>query len=266
MAVIIPARNESRFIGPTLKALNEQTLKPYRVIVVNDGSTDNTHEVAAQHGAEVIDLVDRGFRATGKPALAYVFNKGLEAIADDDCKYVMILGADHVLPAHYVFKLAQLMEDNKRIAIASGIIEGESQREKAPRGSGRIVRYDFWKQIGLQYPTHFGYESYIVYKALANNHEVHVARDLVSWSQRPTGKRTDYRSYGKAMKALGYHPLYAIGRSMLAFTRTPSGSMQMFLGYISSNVEKYDVAHFVHKLQAAELKRKMHKLMRRICL
>lgn len=263
VAVIIPARNESKFIGNTLKALNEQTLRAYRVIVVNDGSSDTTREIATQNGAEVIDLADRGFRATGKPVLAHVLNKGLGAIASDDCRYVMILGADHVLPAQYLSRLVQLMEDNKQIAIASGVIEGESQREKAPRGSGRIVRYDFWKQIGLQYPQHFGYESYIVYKALADNHEVHVARDLVSWSQRPTGKRTDYRSYGKAMKALGYHPLYAIGRSILAFTRSPSGSIQMFLGYVGSNVEKYDVAKFVHKLQATELKRKIRQLIRR---
>ena len=262
MAVIIPARNESKFIRSTLKALIEQTLKPYRIIVVNDGSNDNTHEIAAQNGAEVIDLVDRGFRATGKPVLAHVLNKGIQAIANDECNYILILGADHLLPPNYISKLIDLMEDNLGIVIASGTIEGESQRDKAPRGSGRIVRFDFWNQIGLQYPTHFGYESYIIYKALADRHEVRVLRDLVSWSQRPTGKTTDYRSYGKAMKALGYHPVYAIGRSLLAFGRTPKGSIQMLLGYLSSNIEKYDVAHFVHELQALELKKKI-KLARR---
>jgi len=42
IAVIIIARNEENFIGKTIENLKNQELSPYRIIVVNDGSTDKT--------------------------------------------------------------------------------------------------------------------------------------------------------------------------------------------------------------------------------
>ena len=264
VVAVIPARNESKFLGSTLEALNKQILKPNKVIVVNDGSKDDTHDIAVKHKASVIDIQDRGFRATGLPVLAEVINKGLGDIQENECEYILILGADHILTPEYIDTIVEIMEKNKRIAIASGVIKGESQREKAPRGSGRIVRYDFWKKIGLRYPTWFGFESYIVFKALADSYEVCVVRDLVSMSQRPTGKDTDYKSYGKAMRALGYHPLYALGRSALAFTKTPKGALWMFLGYCNSGIKKYDVAQFVCKYQTIEIRKKIGVLINRL--
>jgi glycosyltransferase involved in cell wall biosynthesis len=45
-SVIIPAYNRATLIGATLEAIFAQTLPPAEVIVVDDGSTDNTAEVA----------------------------------------------------------------------------------------------------------------------------------------------------------------------------------------------------------------------------
>ena len=36
---------------------------------------------------------------------------------------------------------------------------------------------------------------------------------LISWSQRKTGNTTNFISYGKAMRALGYHPLVRLGKN-----------------------------------------------------
>ncbi len=55
VTAIIPAFNEEKTIAPvleTLKAVSEVN----RIIVVSDGSTDGTVEVANQQGVEVIDL------------------------------------------------------------------------------------------------------------------------------------------------------------------------------------------------------------------
>jgi glycosyltransferase EpsH len=42
ISVIIPAYNVENYIGKTLKSLTLQTFKDFEVIIVNDGSTDNT--------------------------------------------------------------------------------------------------------------------------------------------------------------------------------------------------------------------------------
>ena len=59
VAVILNARNEEKHLGKTLKFLQDQELKPYRIIVVNDGSADKTGEIAKSYGVEVIERKKR---------------------------------------------------------------------------------------------------------------------------------------------------------------------------------------------------------------
>jgi 4,4'-diaponeurosporenoate glycosyltransferase len=54
VSVIIPARNEEHNLPTLLRSLASQSLKPHEIIVVDDGSTDRTAELARQHGATVI--------------------------------------------------------------------------------------------------------------------------------------------------------------------------------------------------------------------
>lgn len=45
IVVIMPVRNEENFNGDTLENLLQQELLPYRIIIINDGSTDKTGEI-----------------------------------------------------------------------------------------------------------------------------------------------------------------------------------------------------------------------------
>jgi len=53
ISIILPAKNESGAIGTTVSAICSQHPEA-EVIVVNDGSTDNTAEIAASAGAKVV--------------------------------------------------------------------------------------------------------------------------------------------------------------------------------------------------------------------
>jgi chlorobactene glucosyltransferase len=57
LSVIIPARDEERDIGNTVRALLAQTYRALEVIVVNDRSTDGTGEILARIAAEDPRLV-----------------------------------------------------------------------------------------------------------------------------------------------------------------------------------------------------------------
>src|ERR1035441_5323830 len=46
ISVVIPAYNRSRFIAETLESVLAQTLQPDEVLVVDDGSTDDTAAIA----------------------------------------------------------------------------------------------------------------------------------------------------------------------------------------------------------------------------
>jgi glycosyltransferase involved in cell wall biosynthesis len=57
VSVVIPVRNGARFIGEAIASVRTQTLVPRQIIVVDDGSTDDTAAVAA--GFSGIDYLVR---------------------------------------------------------------------------------------------------------------------------------------------------------------------------------------------------------------
>lgn len=262
VAVVVPARNEESFLGRTLSALFDQYTRPNKVIVVNDGSTDKTSEIAAAAGAEVISMPDRGYNVLGTPVLAGVLNQGLRCLQEQgyagENDYVLIVGADHVLPPDYITAVLDQMNTDSSIAVCSGQIEGE--KSVVPRGSGRMVRADFWSRIGFQYPENYGYETYLLVKAQQLGYRIKVLNDLVTQTQRKTRrnyKKGTYVSYGKSLKALGYSRLYSFARIGLISLKNPKGGLYMLKGYTSSDVKAYDpeLRAYLSSIQHKRIKR-----------
>ena len=54
VSVVIPARNEEQNLPRLLRSLANQAIQPREIIVVDDGSTDRTAEVAREFGAVVV--------------------------------------------------------------------------------------------------------------------------------------------------------------------------------------------------------------------
>src|SRR3989344_954041 len=54
LIVIIPAKNEEKSIGDVIKGIPRDVVDKVEVLVVNDGSTDKTAEVARKAGADYV--------------------------------------------------------------------------------------------------------------------------------------------------------------------------------------------------------------------
>jgi glycosyltransferase involved in cell wall biosynthesis len=90
--VVIATRNRARRLAAALASLRDQTLTDFEVIVVDDGSTDDTQEVVASeldHGAYPLRLIEHAggggpgaVRNTGWPHA----KAPLVAFTDDDCE------------------------------------------------------------------------------------------------------------------------------------------------------------------------------------
>jgi glycosyltransferase involved in cell wall biosynthesis len=262
VAVVIPARNEENFIDKTLVAVFNQYTRPDKVIVVDDGSTDKTADIASAAGAVVVDMPDRGYNVHGMPVLAGVINRGLQQIQDrgydNDNDYVLVLGADHILPQNYVTTVLDEMVEDRRLVLCSGVIAGE--RSVVPRGSGRIVKADFWQSVGFRYPENYGFETYLVLKAQQQGYRVKVLKDLVTRTLRKTGrnyKKSVYVSYGKSLKVLGYSRLYSAARIGLISLKNPKGGFYMCKGYMSKDIHTYDpeLRSFLCSIQHKRIKR-----------
>lgn len=54
ISIIVPTKNEERYLPGLLKSIKKQTVQPYEIIVADAGSTDRTVEIAKKYGAKVI--------------------------------------------------------------------------------------------------------------------------------------------------------------------------------------------------------------------
>lgn len=54
VSIIIPMRNESRYIARCLDSLNNQTYSDFEVILIDDGSVDNTIEIANKYDVKLL--------------------------------------------------------------------------------------------------------------------------------------------------------------------------------------------------------------------
>jgi glycosyltransferase involved in cell wall biosynthesis len=256
--VLIPARDEEENIRRSLNSLLNQTAKPFIVTVVDDSSSDRTGEVAKGLGALVIRVEREGKESmAGKPYMAYLLNQGLKALRRYDLSYLMISGADCIYPPKYVEELVSRMVREGQV-MASGIARGEVTSEYGIRGAGRIIDVGWFKVLGFRFPENYGFEAWLVYRALKEGKGVGVYRDLKFTLLRETTIDPEKAyHWGKAMRALNYWWAYALGRCMALFFKSPKSGFSMLRGYMSS-VKKYDdVAGFVPKFQKRIILKKL---------
>lgn len=84
ISVVVPAYNAERVLGKCLAALGEQSRAPHEVIVVDDGSTDGTAELARSYGVRVLCQANAGPSAA-RNAGARAAQGDLLLFTDADC-------------------------------------------------------------------------------------------------------------------------------------------------------------------------------------
>jgi glycosyltransferase involved in cell wall biosynthesis len=113
VSILIPAYNSEKWIADTIRSAMAQTWQPKEIIIVDDGSTDRTLEVARQFESESV----RVFRQENQGAAA-ARNKAYSLSQGD---YIQWLDADDLLSSD---KIARQMEalrpkDSRRILLSS---------------------------------------------------------------------------------------------------------------------------------------------------
>ena len=92
VAVVLNVRNEEKHIEKTIQSILDQKLLPYRIIVINDGSTDNTKQILSNFSTiELIDKPVRNENYLARKELADTINQGLTKLHNDSrCQFVYL--------------------------------------------------------------------------------------------------------------------------------------------------------------------------------
>ncbi len=113
VSVVIPAYNAEKSLRVCIDSALGQTLKPYQVLVINDGSTDATREVARSYG-DKITYIEQENRGQGAAR-----NAGLEKASG---QFIAFLDADdYWLKTFLDTCLAFLETHTDVVAVSTGI-------------------------------------------------------------------------------------------------------------------------------------------------
>lgn len=161
-SIVLPAYNEGARIGATLqKILNFAAVCGWslEVIVVNDGSTDNTAELVRQHAIHnpMLRLVEN----PGNRGKGYSVRNGMLHAQGDT---LIFSDADLSSPIEEASKLIFALEDGADIAIGSRWLEPELQTTRQPLRRqifGRMFNLALRLILGLHFKdTQCGFKAF----------------------------------------------------------------------------------------------------------
>jgi glycosyltransferase involved in cell wall biosynthesis len=139
VSVVVPCYNHEKYVEECILSIVNQTYKNIELIVIDDGSKDNSVEIIKK----LSDKFGFYFEAQKNMGLTATLNKSIPITKG---KYICFLASDDYWPLDKIEKQIQVMERNSNVAVAYGIqqdvsINGQLGRiTKANYKSGNIFK------------------------------------------------------------------------------------------------------------------------------
>jgi len=236
--LITPARNEEAFIKNTLDSVVQQTYRPLKWAIVNDGSTDATVKIVEPYAVKYnwIELVnlptrrDRNFAAKVE-----AFNAGQERVKNLHYEVVGNLDADVSLEKdHFEFLLNKFNED-PQLGVAGTVFREEGYDSETDSlegqlyvsGQCQLFRRQCFDDIGGYFPNRAGGIDWIaVTTARMKGWKTRSFREKSFFHHRHLGTagRGAFAaafSYGEKDYYLGGHPVWEMFRVAFRMTKQP---------------------------------------------
>lgn len=115
VSVVIPAYNVEKFISQTLDSILSQTYSHWEAIVVNDGSTDWTEEIAKSFQDIRITVISQ--KNSGVSAAR---NRGLQYVKGE---FVCFFDADDLMMPEFLEVRVDILLDKPEVGFVGGLVE-----------------------------------------------------------------------------------------------------------------------------------------------
>lgn len=136
LAAVIPTYNRSASIGPAIESVLAQRRPPEEIVVVDDGSSDNTAEVVRSYGDQVRLIRKRN----GGSASAR--NRGVQETSSD---FIAFLDSDDLWYAEHLYRIERAIQATNG---GAGLYFSDLDLVPPPPGAPREVR-TLWQWSGF---------------------------------------------------------------------------------------------------------------------
>lgn len=170
ISVIIPVFNMEKFVGECLESVLQQTLDDIEVIIINDGSIDNSLNIIREYQKRdnriiVIDKENAGVGAAR--------NDGIKAATGD---YIAFIDPDDMYANNNVLLHCYEVAERENVSIVGGrtvfLYQDGSQKEEAEKQIGGIsIRANGFTEY-KNYQYDYGYVCYIYRRRLLLDNQI----------------------------------------------------------------------------------------------
>lgn len=279
--LITPARNEEAFLEGTIRSVISQTVPPKRWIIVSDGSTDRTDEIAraycSRHGwMELIrrpEHADRQFAAK-----VHAFRAGYARVQSLGFDIVGNLDADLTFEPGYIEYLLGKFAANPQLGVAgTPFVEGPSSAYdyrftniEHVSGACQLFRRECFEAIGGYAPIKGGGIDWVaVTTARMKGWQTRTFTERTLQHQRVMGTGKDSRisarhSLGRQDYYLGNHPLWQVFRMLYQMKYKPYviGGLALGAGYLAAALRRHE-RPVPHELVAFIRREQMERLLKK---
>lgn len=115
ISIVIPAYNAAPFIEETIQSIFHQTYTNWEVIIVNDGSTDNTLDIImsfTDHRIRFITQSNAGVAAARNKGLGYAHGE-----------YIVFFDADDVMSPDFLDERLKMLRNEETIGFVGGFVQ-----------------------------------------------------------------------------------------------------------------------------------------------
>lgn len=277
LVIISPVRNEAEHLTRTVNSTVAQTLRPIEWIIVDDGSTDGTTQIAedaARHydWIRVLRRGDRGFRKNGLGVME-AFYSGFNTLQNKTWDFLAKLDGDIEFPSEAFARIIDQFTRDPGLGICGGeiyheddgrmVIESKGDPAFHVRGATKFYRRQCWNEIGGLIPV-TGWDTLDEVKAKMLGWNTYRTADARFLHLRPTGGadggwRNAFKN-GRGSYISGFHPVYVISKSVKRLCSRPYviQSLGLLAGFFSSyfaGVQQIQDRALVRYLRSQQMRR-----------
>lgn len=265
VTVVIPAYNAMRYLPETMETALAQTFTDFEVLVVNDGSTDNTAEWVSQVTDPRVRIVSQENKG-----LAGARNTG---IAHAKGEYIAYLDADDLWEPTKLEKQVRCLDENPEVGLVytwtaladqygkstgrviSSHAEGNVWQELIEFnmvccGSTPLIRRSCFDVVGLFSPDVSPSDDWDMWLRIANKFSFGVVKEaLIRYRQHPSNSSKNFQLMLDTSRTLIERTFASAPTESLYLRNRSYGSIYLYLGWRA--IENTDYKQAMHFRQQA---------------